>query len=105
MTSGMHKQPDALVRLLLDKTAEFGDRDDAAMDLGRFDEPMAEDALFHVATDSGEDIDLVETSGESLAEIWCRKNKLDRDAINRLQPPALGILTAYLRTHRPEWLF
>lgn len=103
MTSARHRQPDALITLLLDKTSEFGDRDDAAMDLSEFDDAMSENALLRVATASDEDTELIERCGESLAAIWCRKNKLDRDAIKRLQPSALEILTVYFRTHRPEW--
>lgn len=38
-------QPQGLISVLLDENAEYGDRDDAAMDLGAFDEPQAEDGL------------------------------------------------------------
>lgn len=105
MMSDRRRQPNALIALLLDETAEFGDRDDAAMDLGLFDEESAEAALLRIATASHEDAELVEQCGESLAVIWCRKNKLDRTVMNSLQPPALSILTAYCRNHRPDWSF
>jgi len=98
-----HDQPKSLITLLLDETAEFGDRDDAAMDLCQFNEPSVEVALLRIATSSDEDPELVERCGESLAAIWCRKNKLDRTKINYLQSAALSILTAYCRAHRPEW--
>lgn len=103
MISEIREQPNALITLLLDETAEFGDRDDAAMDLCQFDEPSVEVALLRIAMSSDEDPELVERCGESLAVIWCRKNKPDRTKINCLQPTALGILTAYCRDHRPEW--
>lgn len=42
------QQPHELISVLLDSNAEHGDCDDAAMDLGSFDDPQAEEALLHV---------------------------------------------------------
>jgi HEAT repeat protein len=85
---GEVKQPDGLVRLLLDKGAEFGDRDDAAMDLGQFDEPVAEQALTTIVEDMSEDADIADAAGESLAEIWKRKSQWDADVVSRMHPEA-----------------
>src|SRR5204863_9158536 len=57
------EQPQGLISVLLDRGAEFGDRDDAAMDLGAFDDQSAFDALLAVATDPTEDSDLHDTCG------------------------------------------
>ena len=69
----MNKQPQGLISVLLDTNAEFGDRSDAAMDLGEFDDEAAEEALASVANDPSSDADIVELCRESLAEISARK--------------------------------
>ena len=68
------QQPDGLVSVLKNKSAEYGDRDDAAMDLGSYDGPEVESALLNVLLDETEDEGLVETAAESLSEVWTRKN-------------------------------
>ena len=82
----MTKQPEGLIELLLDKKAEFGDRDDAAIDLGEFDDPTAEDALTRIVQDMSEDGDIADRAGESLAEIWKRKSKWDSALVSRMHP-------------------
>lgn len=82
------KQPEGLISLLLDKKAEFGDRDDAAMDLGEFDDTAAEEALTTVVQDSTEDGDIADRAGESLSEIWKRKSKWDSSLVPRMHPEA-----------------
>lgn len=62
-------QPAGLISVLLDRLAPFGDRSDAAMDLGAFDEPEAAAALKQLAEDATEDPDLVEQCRESLMDI------------------------------------
>lgn len=80
------KQPEGLIQVLLDKNAEFGDRDDAAMDLGEFDDPAAEDALTQIVQEMTEDGDIAIRAGESLAEIWKRKSKWDSVLVSRMHP-------------------
>lgn len=82
------KQPEGLISRLLDKKAEFGDRDDAAMDLGEFDDTAAEEALTTVVQDSTEDGDIADRAGESLSEIWKRKSKWDSSLVPRMHPEA-----------------
>lgn len=81
-------QPAGLIAVLLDVAAEFGDRDDAAMDLAAFDEPAAEEALLKIVLDPSEDEELVDSAGESLHEIWTRKGKHDASAVARMHPAA-----------------
>ena len=82
------EQPQGLIELLLDKNAEFGDRDDAAMDLYKYDEPEAEQALIRVVQDMNEDADILDSAGESLAEIWKRKARWDASVVARMHPIA-----------------
>jgi hypothetical protein len=82
------KQPDGLISVLLDTNAECGDRDDAAMDLGQYDEPAAEEALLKVVLSQTEDEDIADTAGESLWQIWTRKGKVDPSIVVRMHPAA-----------------
>ncbi len=97
------EQPEGLIRLLFDPEAEYGDRDDAAMDLAAYDELEAEAALVEVASNSATDPELADTCGESIAEIWERKNKLDLDVFKRLTPPARRIVVRWIELKRPAW--
>lgn len=81
-------QPAGLISVLLDSSAEFGDRHDAAMDLGEFDEPEAEDALVRIALAHDQDEDLADAAGESLWQVWGRKGKRDTDLVARMHPEA-----------------
>jgi hypothetical protein len=82
------KQPEGLISVLLEVQAEFGDRHDAAMDLGGYDEPSAEEALLHVALKHEEDDGIADAAGESLLEIWKRKGKHDAALVARMHPAA-----------------
>lgn len=98
------KQPQGLISVLLDRNAEFGDRDDAAMDLGMYDEEEAELALLAVASDSHTDPLLADSCGESLAEIWCRKGKVPRGRLQPLTASALQSAFATIKALRPSLL-
>lgn len=97
------RQPDGLISVLLDLTAEYGDRDDAAMDLGAYDSPQVVDALVRVATDSSEDPELQDSCGESLAAVVSRRAELSVAEFTGLCPQARSIFVSYLRELRPEW--
>jgi len=61
-----------LVQLLTDRSARLDERDDAAIDLGGFDDPRAIDALIDVGSAADEERGLAATCGESLAQIASR---------------------------------
>ncbi len=98
------KQPAGLISVLLDENATISERDDAAMDLSSYDEPEAEAALISVATDPDVDEIVAWSVGESLAEIWCRKGRMDRTAISRFSGPALSELKGFIKNNKPAWL-
>ena len=72
-------QPEGLIGVLLDRSAEYGDRDDAAIDLWYFDDPRVEAALVQVVTDPTDDRDLADTCLDSLQQIWSRRGGIDPD--------------------------
>lgn len=80
--------PQRLISVLRNKRAPFGDRDDAAMDLGADSGDDVEDALLSVVTDHTEDGELVESAAESLAGIWNRSSSRKEDYVVRSMHPA-----------------
>ena len=69
------KQPAGLISVLLDKHAEFGDRDDAGMDLEFYDTPESISALLEIVEDPHADEDLRDTCKESLQGIYRNRAK------------------------------
>jgi|SRR5918992_846519 hypothetical protein len=97
------EQPAGLIGVLLDAGAEFGDRDDAALDLGEFDEPEAEAALLAVAADPATDLALAEMCVESLAEIWARKGELNLAGLRTLKGEVLSAALQLVEASQPRW--
>jgi hypothetical protein len=81
-------QPDGLISVLLNSSAEFGDRHDAAMDLAEYDQPAVEQALLDIALDAASDADLADEAGHSLWQIWRRQGKQERELVARMHPAA-----------------
>jgi len=81
--------PAEMIGCLLDKSQDLGSRDDIAMDLYASDLPEAEAALLAVASDPAEEEMIIDSAGESLAQIYKRQNReLSAEALARLQPSA-----------------
>lgn len=91
----MRSNPHSLISILEDQNASVADRDDAAIDLGKHDEKEVEDALVRVAISLGDSNDIIVAScGESLGEIWKRKNKYDASIEEKLPIQAVAELIA-----------
>lgn len=73
MRKNASPQPEGLIRVLLNRDAEFGDRHDAAMDLSEFDGEFVESALEQVINNKQEDADLIEECEQSLQEVRDRR--------------------------------
>ena len=56
------------------------DRQVAALDLGAYDEPIAEQALIHIAQRIDEEEDLLKCCGNSIGDIWSRNRRFDEEA-------------------------
>jgi hypothetical protein len=84
-------QPAGLIGALRDLTLDVGGRDDAAIDLGKYDEPEALAALIDIGSDPATPDVVLWSCGESIAYIWLR-------TAERLRPEArrelLGTLAA-----------
>lgn len=98
------EQPKGLISVLISESATIAERDDAAMDLADYDAREAEQALLDVANDPRSPEILLATCGESLAEIWCRRESALPALFTEL--PALVRLeaTAVIEKEQPSWL-
>jgi hypothetical protein len=97
-------QPEGLISVLLDKSARIDERDDAAIDLRKYDEEIALESLLQIAIDPNEELTLMETCGESIAEIWVRNNRFNFDVYNKMHPQAQLEAKGYIKIRKPEWL-
>ena len=97
-------QPDDLISVLLDKHADDEARDDAAMDLGMYDGPEVEYALY-LAASSQETPEIVcWSSGESLGCIWVRRGAINWKYYQELRESAKRELEAVIYAKAPELL-
>jgi HEAT repeat protein len=90
-----------LLEVLLDKSASLADRDDAAMNLGEYDEDRALTALLEVASDPSEDEIVLSSAGESIAQIWLRQRSVDLGQLGGLQSIARDEVIALLEKEMP----
>jgi HEAT repeat protein len=79
---------DYLIRVLQDKFIDLGVRDDAAMDLGAYNEPRVLEALIQTATDLEEHEMILASCGTSVMEIWGRKGNYSCAAFDGFAPAA-----------------
>jgi len=95
------KQQDKLILVLLDESADEASRDDAAMDLGAFDDYSAEAALIQIASSPKTPEIVCASCGESLAEIWVRKKEVNSEAFRSLCSPAKAEAEACMYAKSP----
>ena len=98
-----HNKLNYFIQILLNKTASISERDDAAIDLGNFDSEEALDALLSVARDKEDDDSIMDVCGESIAQIWVRRNQIDIEAYKNLHPYAQHEAKMYIEMNKPEW--
>lgn len=77
-----------LVKILLDKDALIEDRDDAAMDLGAFNDDKALNALIQVGTDETEHDIILWSCGASISDIWLKRGSYNRIVLDSLSKKA-----------------
>lgn len=97
-----HDEVVGLVSVLHDHTARMDERDDAAMDLGTSDDPLALQALLETARDSTDHSMVLGSCGESISEITTRTGVLDPRWLDGVAAAALQELYGPLRAARPD---
>lgn len=93
-----------LIEILQDTSASLFDRDDAAMQLGAYDDPRALSALLAVGQSPSTDVSILDVVGESIAQIWLRNQSFDRQSYGRLSKVSKEAAREMLELHRPPWL-
>ncbi len=93
-----------LIQLLIDDSALDADRDDAAMDLGvEFEDDEVLNALSQIAENKQEDKMILNSCGESIGQIWIRKNFFDKDFYLKLSGTARYGINIVVKSRKPEW--
>lgn len=98
----IEKQRDSLISVLLDPNADYGARDDAAMELANFPDKISEGALLVIACDFSSDEGLSDSCGESLGEIWSRRDDIPFDILEKMNTVSLRIALATLDALNPS---
>jgi HEAT repeat protein len=91
-----------LIEVLLDKNLREDERDDAAMDLGEYNDLRALEALIKVASDPDENMTVVDSCAESIGSILIERNEFDNSIIDGLAPVAKRILIKFIKTCKPD---
>lgn len=95
---------DNISEILLDQTATESERDDAAMDLGQYDDDRALKTLLFVGSNLNDDPVVMSSCGESIAAIWIRRDKFDSKSYNTLNETAKDSLGFIIKNDKPEWI-
>lgn len=83
-----------LIEVLIDRQARIDERDDAAINLGDFDDARALQVLLFVASDSSESEIVLASCGESIGAIWKRQAVWSDEQLERMTPIARRELKA-----------
>ncbi|MFD0680353.1 MULTISPECIES: hypothetical protein [unclassified Paenibacillus] len=92
-----------LIKTLFDVTASEADRDDCAIYLADFDDEETIQALFNAANDFNVSDMIRGSCGESLAEIWLRKQQIDFNLLLLLKGTALTEVLNLIKKDKLEW--
>jgi hypothetical protein len=104
---GVKKMPDRLdllIELLFDATAREDEKHDATMDIGEFNDDRAINALLQIAIDPNENETILDACGESIAQIWTKRNQFNVEAYKSFRPCAQEAIKMYIKYNKPEWL-
>jgi hypothetical protein len=94
-----------LIDILLDINARVDERDDAAIDLGKYgNDDRALNALLSIALNPDEEPFIMDVCGESIAQIWVKRNHFDSDLYKKMTPIAQHELYKYVKATKPEWI-
>ena len=93
-----------LISILLDNAAREDERDDAAMDLGKFDDSRALDALSQIASNPDECETILDSCGESVAKILVRRGDYRKIIFDQLTSTAKRAAYSFIREVKPEWI-
>lgn len=91
-----------LIEILLDKNLREDERDDAAMDLGEYNDLRALRALIKVASDPDENMTVMDSCAESIGSILIARNEFDNSILDGLAPIAKKIVIKFIKINKPN---
>lgn len=92
-----------LIEILLDSTARIDERDDAAMNLAKYNDDRALEALIKAAN-LEEDNTVLNSVGESIGEIWVTRNIFNNHVYRTLPSSTRYGIYYVIRHDKPEWI-
>ena len=98
----MKDQLQLLIDILLDKSAREDERGDAAIDLRKYKDSRALEALTKIASDPNEDDVIVDNCAESIGEICIGMNQFNENSFRKMIPFAQKIIFGFIMAHNPE---
>jgi len=93
-----------LAAILMDPTTTLTEKDDAAINLGEFDESEALTALIAATQSEVKEEMVLASIGESIAQIWIRLDNFDSTLFNQLPREAQREAHSLIQANRSEWL-
>lgn len=93
-----------LIKILKDLNALIEERDDAAIDLGSYDDTLALKTLLEVAFMPEENELVLSSCGESIAQIWIRLGNFNRNDFDGMAREAQIEAEELIKKCKPEWL-
>ena len=88
---------------MLDKNADWAERDDAIMYLGDYKEAFVEDALVYIIIDEEEDHDFRSDACASLVSVWVNSDKYDLEKFSKIPLFYQKRIINYLGGERTDW--
>jgi len=99
----MNNTVNLLIDLLNDPTAREDERDDAALDLGDFDDERVLPALLNFISIKNADELLVQSCLDSIAQILTRRDDFDFNIYQKLTGWNKQYVGEYIRNVKPQW--
>ncbi|MGK0182673.1 MAG: hypothetical protein ACI9YB_001974 [Halioglobus sp.] len=93
-----------LISILNDIEEDIGVRDSVAMDLVEFDDDDVIAVLAHYGSKPDEDTMLLNSCGESLGEIWIRKDAFNEELFSKLTNVAKTGVLFVAEQIKKEWV-
>jgi hypothetical protein len=91
-----------LINILFDQSAREDERDDAAIDLRKYPSQKALDALIKITSNPNEDFFILDSSIESIGEIFIKLNYFDEESFRKMIPEAQKSVFNIIMTRNPK---
>ncbi|WP_051507141.1 hypothetical protein [Saccharibacillus sacchari] len=92
-----------LIEILLDEKASDAERDDAAMDLSKYNDKTVIKTLVIAANDDLTDEMIKASCGESLAMIFVQSDQFEKEIYKQLKGIAKMEFERYIHLKRDDW--